>query len=116
MIEEVIIVATNRHLDSFDPIYRLLEPHSFRTLSGNEAARPTLVSKVIFELVGITSAQALKFINHAHKSFDFVGGHVPCDLPSRLGAQRFKNYAYARKLILMWNVIRKFVASMLAID
>lgn len=122
MVEEVIIVATNRYMDSFHPVYRLLEPHWFRTLSLNEAARATLVPEVIFELVGITSEQALNFINHAYKSFDFVGGYVPNDLPSRgfpveeLDTEKFKNYAYARNMTLMWNVLRKFVASMLAVD
>lgn len=122
MVEEVIIVATNRHMDSLHPVYRLLEPHWFRTLSLNEAARATLVPEVIFELVGIASAQTLNFINHAYKSFDFVGGYVPNDLPSRgfpldeLDTEKFKNYAYARNMTLMWNVLRKFVASMLAID
>lgn len=122
MVEEVIIVATNRHMDSSHPVYRLLEPHWFRTLSLNEAARATLVPEVIFELVGITSAQAVSFIDHAYKSFNFVGGYIPNDLPSRgfpldkLDTERFKNYAYARNMSLMWNVLRKFVASMLAID
>lgn len=122
MVEEAIIVATNRHMDSFHPVYRLLEPHWFRTLSLNEAARATLIPEVVFELVGITSTQALNFINHAYKSFDFVGGYVPNDLPSRgfpldeLDTEKFKNYAYARNMTLMWNVLRKFVASMLAID
>lgn len=121
MVGEVIIVATNRNMNSSHPVYRLLEPHWFRTLSRNEAARATLVPEVIFELVGITSVQAESFIDHAYKSFSFVGDYVPNDLPSRgfpldkLDTEKFKNYAYARNMILMWNVLRKFVASMLAI-
>lgn len=121
-IEEVIIVATNRNMDSKHPVFRLLEPHWLKTLSLNAAARASLVPNVVLELIGLENAQAFKFISDAFKKFDFVGQYVPNDLASRgfptekLDEGRFKNYAYARNMKLMWDVLRSFVASMIAID
>lgn len=121
-IEEVIIVATNRHMDSKHPVFRLLQPHWFRTLSLNAGARHTLIPEVVLELIGLEEAQAFKFISHAFKSFDFVGQYVPHDLASRgfpvdkLNEDKFRDYPYARNMKLMWDVLRKFVASMIAID
>lgn len=120
-IEEVIIVATNRNMDSKHPVYRLLEPHWLKTLSLNAAARASLIPNVVLQLVGLDNAQAFKFISHAFTNFDFVGQYVPNDLASRgfpsekLDEGRFKNYAYARNMKLMWDVLRSFVASMIAI-
>lgn len=120
-IEEVIIVATNRNMDSKHPVFRLLEPHWLKTLSLNAAARASLIPNVVLELVGLENAQAFKFISHAFKEFDFVGQYVPNDLARRgfptekLDEGRFKNYAYARNMKLMWDVLRDFVASMIAI-
>lgn len=120
-IEEVIIVATNRNMDSKHPVFRLLEPHWLKTLSLNAAARASLIPNVVLELVGLENVQAFKFISHAFKTFDFVGQYVPNDLASRgfptdkLDEGRFKNYAYARNMKLMWDVLRSFVASMIAI-
>lgn len=121
-IEEVIIVATNRNMDSKHPVFRLLQPHWLRTLSLNAAARQTLIPQVVLELIGLEESQAFKFISHAFKNFDFVGQYVPNDLAGRgfpvdkLNEGKFRDYAYARNMKLMWDVLRKFVASMIAID
>lgn len=121
-IEEVIIVATNRNMDSKHPVFRLLEPHWLKTLSLNAAARASLIPNVILELVGLENAETFKFIGHAFKEFDFVAQYVPNDLASRGfptekldEGGRFKNYAYGRNMKQMWDVLRTFVASMLAI-
>lgn len=121
-IEEVIIVATNRNMDNKHPIFRLLEPHWLKTLSVNAGARSSLVPNVVLDLIGFKKDETLKFVNHAFHNFDFVGGYVPKDLAHRgfpvheLEKEKFKNYAYARNMILMWKVLRKFVADMLALD
>lgn len=121
MIEEVIIVATNRHMDSQHPVYRLLKPHWLKTLSLNAAARETLVPQIIFDLVGMKEDEPFNFLSHAFKKFDFVSRYVPNDLASRgfpldaLDEAKFKNYSYAKNMNLMWKVLRSFVASMLAI-
>lgn len=121
-IEEVIIVATNRNMDSTHPVFRLLEPHWLKTLSLNAAARATLLPEIVLELIGLETDQAFKFISHEFKKFDFVGQYVPNDLatrgfaPDELDEEKFKNYAYARNIKLMWDILRKFVASMIALD
>lgn len=121
-VEEVIIVATNRNMDNKHPVFRLLEPHWLKTLSLNAAARATLLPKVVLELIGLEEAQVFKFISHAFKNFDFVGQYVPNDLAGRgfpvnnLDEKKFTNYAYARNMKLMWDVLRKFVASVIALD
>lgn len=122
MIEEVVIVATNRHMDNRHAVYRLLEPHWLKTLSLNAAARVSLVPNIVFELVGFEGQEPFSFLDHAFRSFNFVGQYVPNDLPSRgfpleeLNDTKFKNYPYAKNMNLMWKVLRKFVASMLAIE
>lgn len=122
LMEEVIIVATNRNMDSRHPVFRLLEPHWLKTLSVNAAARSSLIPNVIFDLVGFKAKEAVNFVKHAFRSFDFVGQYVPNDLANRgfpldeLDNEKFRNYVYARNMILMWRVVRDFVASMLALD
>ncbi|KAB8343101.1 hypothetical protein FH972_022695 [Carpinus fangiana] len=121
LVEEVIIVATQRTLPSGHPILRLLEPHWYKTLSKNAGARETLVPNIIFDLVGFTGAQPFAYLWHAFRSFDFVGRYVPHDLAARgfplaeLDAPRFRNYAYARNVKLMWDALRRYVAAMVAL-
>lgn len=121
-IEEVIIVATNRNMDNKHPVFRLLEPHWLKTLSLNAAARATLLPHVVLQLIGLEETRALKFISHAFKSFDFVGQYIPNDLSSRgfpvnkLNEEKLRNYVYARKIKLMWDGLREFVASKIALD
>ena len=122
LVEEAVIVAANRTLPSSHPIYRLLEPHWFRTLSLNAAARKTLVPSVVVELMGTTPEQAKAFINYSYDNFNFTGRYIPKDLESRgfppdqLDQPRYKNYAYARNMIQVWAAIRTFVASMIELD
>ena len=122
LIEEAIIVATHRCVLFDNIIYQLLEPHWFRTLSLNAAARETLVPQIVLELVGYGKDQGFNFIQHAYRNFNFQAKYVPQDLEDRgfpiddLDSPRFRNYAYARNIILMWRVIRKFVSSMLSLQ
>lgn len=118
-IEEAVIVATHRCIPPSHPVFGLLEPHWLRTLSLNAAARETLVPSVIFDLVAWNGDQAYNFIRYAYDHFDFKARYVPRDLPARgfsldkLDSPEFKNYTYGRNIILMWNVIRSFVTSMI---
>ncbi|KAK4987243.1 hypothetical protein LTR50_004755 [Elasticomyces elasticus] len=121
MIEEVVIVSTHRCIPETHPVFRLLSPHSLRTLSLNAGARETLVPAIIFDLIGIEGQQPFDFVQHAFKTFNFVGGYIPNDLSRRgfpleeLDTPKFKNYAYARNMAQMWLLLRTFVASMLAL-
>ena len=120
-MEEVIIVATHRCIPVEHPVFKLLEPHWFRTLSLNAAARETLVPKIIFDLVGVPNEKLYGFLKNAFQNFDFQGKYIPNDLPARgfpleeLNKPKFKNYAYGKNMILMWNAIHTFVSSMIAI-
>lgn len=58
-VEEAIIVAANRSLPMDHPVYRLLYPHWYKTLSLNAAARSTLVPQIIVDIVGISPDRML---------------------------------------------------------
>ncbi|KIW31196.1 uncharacterized protein PV07_02864 [Cladophialophora immunda] len=123
LVEEVTIVAAHRAFSTDHPVYRLLQPHWFKTLSVNAAARATLVPNIIVKIVGVTDPQLYSFIKDAYNRFDWTGKYVPNDLtargfpPSELASNpKFHNYAYARNMILMWQTLRKFVSAVLATD
>jgi hypothetical protein len=121
LIEEAIIVAANRTLPIDHVVFKLLEPHWFRTLPLNAAARSTLVPEIIFGLIGLKDKQPLDLIMYYYKNFDFVGEYIPNDLPKRgfpledLDQEKYRNYVYAKNMKLMWETIRTFVKSMLAV-
>ncbi len=120
-VEEAIIVAANRTIPMEHPVYRLLSPHWYKTLSLNAAARASLVPQVVAEIIGISPDQAFSFIQHAYDTYDFQASYVPNDLRRRgfpsteegLNQPKYKNYAYAKNMTLMWKAIREYVESML---
>ncbi|KAK0619383.1 lipoxygenase [Immersiella caudata] len=122
-VEEAIIVATNRTIPMNHPVYTLLSPHWFKTLSLNAAARASLVPQVVCDIVGVNNEQALAFARQAYDTYDFVGSYVPNDLKRRgfpdtvegLKHPRYKNYAYAKNMVALWGVLRKYVQTMLEI-
>ena len=122
MIEEVIIVAANRAFSVDHDVFKLLEPHWYKTLPLNAAARDTLVPKIIFALIGLSGSQAYDFIKDAFANFNFTANYVPQDLASRgfpeskLADPQLKNYPYAQNILGMWQTIRKFVASMIGVS
>ena len=121
-VEEVIIVATHRCIPVEHSVFKLLEPHWLRTLSLNAAARETLVPKIIFDLVGVPNERLYGFLKYAFHDFEFQHKYVPFDLqdrgfhPEKLNNPKFKNYAYGRNMLLMWNAIHTFVSSMITIS
>ncbi|KAF8253319.1 lipoxygenase [Wilcoxina mikolae CBS 423.85] len=130
LVEEAVIVATQRTFKWDNVILRLLYPHWYKTLSLNAAARDILVPEIILDLVGFSKEQALAFINYSYKQFDWTGKYVPNDLTKRgfpldklpeVGVgeaqkSKFRNYAYARNILPMWQMIRRFVRDMLTIQ
>ncbi|KAL2162471.1 hypothetical protein VTH06DRAFT_7385 [Thermothelomyces fergusii] len=124
LVEEAIIVATNRTIPMTHPVYELLSPHWYKTLSLNAAARATLVPQIITDLVGITPDQCDSFIRHAYDTYDFVRSYVPNDLERRgfpntlagLEHPRYKNYPYAKDILALWLTVRKYVKSKLLIS
>ncbi|CAM1502374.1 Fc.00g043580.m01.CDS01 [Cosmosporella sp. VM-42] len=123
MIEEALIVATHRAIPMDHIVFKLLEPHWYKTLSLNAAARDTLVPQVIKDLVGVKPDYLFSFVRYEFDNFDYVKNYVPNDLASRgfpntaegLADKKFKNYAYAKNMLSMWDCIRKYVMSMLLI-
>ncbi|KAH6990021.1 lipoxygenase [Ilyonectria destructans] len=123
LIEEALIVGTHRAIPMTHIVYKVLEPHWFKTLSLNAAARETLVPQLVKELVGFKEEQLYQFIRSDFESFDYVGSYVPNDLDNRgfpntadgLKGEKYKNYAYAKNMLSMWSTIRSYVKEMLAI-
>ncbi|KAK7425890.1 hypothetical protein QQZ08_007604 [Neonectria magnoliae] len=121
MIEEALIVATHRTIPMKHIVFKLLEPHWYKTLSLNAAARSTLVPQVIKDLVGLKPDYLYQLIRSEFESFDYVKNYVPNDLERRgfpntaagLAKDKYKNYAYAKNMLSMWTCIRKYVTSML---
>ncbi|KAF4991493.1 hypothetical protein FGRMN_7804 [Fusarium graminum] len=121
MIEEALIVATHRTIPSTHPIFTILQPHWYKTLSLNAAARDTLVPQIIKDLVGVSPDRLYAYCRYEFKNFDYVQNYVPNDLSRRgfpntaagLDDKKYKNYAYAKNMLSMWNVIRTYVKKML---
>ena len=119
-VEEATIVAAHRSFPSDHLVYRCLEPHWLKTLPLNAAARSTLVPHVIVPVIGLNVEHTYAFIRDAYKRFDWVGHYVPNHLEKRgfpitelQGSPKFHNYAYGQEIVLMWNIIRKFVKAFL---
>lgn len=120
-IEEAIIVATHRIIEEDHIVFKLLNPHWYKTLSLNAGARETLVPSVITELVGLEPNQLYKLVRYEFNNFDFVNNYVPRDLVNRgfsdtvdgLSAEKYKNYAYAKNALSMWLCIREYVKAIL---
>ncbi|KAG8407168.1 hypothetical protein J3458_020661 [Metarhizium acridum] len=129
LVEETIIVATNRTIPEDHLLYELLSPHWFRTLSLNKSARDTLVPFVIARIAGFgpdsdpskhDTNRCFKFIQHAYKNFNFVDKYIPNDLKKRGfdmegGAKscKYRNYPYATDMFFLWHIIRDFVKAVL---
>ncbi|KAH6626725.1 lipoxygenase [Chaetomium sp. MPI-SDFR-AT-0129] len=122
-VEEAIIVATNRTIPMDHPVYRLLYPHWYKTLSLNAAGRSTLIPQIAVDIVGVSPDQCYSFLRDAYDTYDFVGSYVPNDLKRRgfpstqqgLNQPRYRNYPYAKNVLALWTTIRTYVKSMLQI-
>ncbi|KAM0320654.1 hypothetical protein ACHAPQ_009853 [Fusarium lateritium] len=126
MIEEAIIVATNRTIREDHLLYEILSPHWFRTLALNEAARMLLVPRVIKRASGFNPpAQpdgfggAFGLVNWSYKNFNFQEKYIPNDLNKRgfnldeEKGKKYRNYPYATNMKLLWGIIHDFVKSVL---
>lgn len=119
-IEEVTLVAAQRTFPTDHPVYQLLKEHWTTTLSINALARSVLVPKVVMPLSPFTEAQIIQFVNHEYSNFDWAGMYVPTDLQNRgfpvaeLDTNvKYHNYGYGRCINATWNVLRKFVSTVL---
>ncbi|EEU36715.1 uncharacterized protein NECHADRAFT_51785 [Fusarium vanettenii 77-13-4] len=130
MVEEAIIVATNRTIPEGHLLYEILSPHWFRTLALNSAARTLLVPAVIARISGFgptwnpvdpdkSKYRTFKLVDYSYKNFNFVDKYIPNDLKKRgfniekEKYEKYRNYPYAYDMYLLWGVIREFVQSVL---
>ncbi len=127
MVEEAIIVATNRTIPEKHLLYEILSPHWYRTLALNAAARESLVPAVIARLAGFgpsiapETSRTFGLVNWSYKNFNFQEKYIPNDLKKRgfdLEAtgqgDKYRNYPYANCMLFVWAIIREFVKSVLA--
>lgn len=125
LIEEAIIVATNRTIPEEHILYEILSPHWFRTLALNAAARAVLVPFVIARISGLgpsidpKTSRAVGMVNWSYKNFNFQDKYIPTDLKKRgfdiewATGNRYRNYPYASDMFILWGIIRDFVKSVL---
>ncbi|KAI0837576.1 lipoxygenase [Hypoxylon sp. FL0890] len=125
LIEEAIIVATNRTIPDEHLLYEILSPHWFRTLPLNAAARAVLVPLVIARISGLgvdpvtKRNRAYNMVDWSYKNFNFQEKYIPNDLKKRgfkletETGSKYCNYPYATDMYLLWGVIRDFVKAVL---
>ncbi|KAK6511322.1 hypothetical protein TWF481_000243 [Arthrobotrys musiformis] len=119
LVEEAVIVGCERSFSNDHIVYQLLNPHWLKTLSLNQAARETLVPKIILNIAGIDSKHLSNYLKSEYYTFQWEDLYVPKDLERRgfpvdkLNSDKFRNYPYGRNVVAMWYSIRRFVESML---
>ncbi|KAI0874261.1 lipoxygenase [Hypoxylon argillaceum] len=128
LVEEAIIVATNRTIPEDHLLYELLYPHWFRTLPLNAAARSTLVPAIVTRLAGFgpsfpvppdMSNRTLGLLNYAYHNFNFQEKYVPNDLKKRgfdidgVIKTKYRNYPYAYEIDALWKATRQFISTVL---
>ena len=127
MVEEAIIVATNRTIPEKHLLHEILSPHWYRTLALNAAARETLVPAVIARLAGFgpsikpETSRTFGLVQWSYKKFNFQEKYIPNDLEKRGfhldepgQGDKYRNYPYATCMLFVWGIIRQFVESVLA--
>lgn len=119
-IEEAVIVASCRSFTATHPVFRLLEPHWFKTLSLNAAARAVLVPAVVIPLAGASPENIYRYIRTSYDSFHWTQNYIPNDLarrgfpPDRIMSDgKYRNCGYARNMLIMWGILHRFVSKYL---
>ncbi len=112
-------MGRNRCFEIDHPVFKLLEPHWYRTLPLNAAARDIIGPSIVFDLIGLKGDQPYQLIEYAFNNFHFADCCIPINLSKRgspieeLETDKFKNYPYTKKLHHMGATIRRFVKSIL---
>lgn len=109
-VMEVAALATYRSLAKDHPIYQLLAPHFYKTLSLNAAARTILVPEIIAtRLTPFSSEQCWALCSEYFGSFDF-SNYPLRDLAARgVGALPPEVYPYACTARAVWHALRAYV-------
>ncbi|KAK6524667.1 hypothetical protein TWF281_011569 [Arthrobotrys megalospora] len=119
LVEEAVIVGAERSFTNDHIVYQLLNPHWLKTLSLNQAARETLVPKIILNIAGMDKKHMSNYLKSEYYTFHWEDLYVPNDLErrgfplSQLNDDKFRNYPYGKNMVAMWFSIRRFVEAML---
>ncbi|RVD85064.1 uncharacterized protein DFL_003395 [Arthrobotrys flagrans] len=119
LVEEAVIVGAERSFKNDHIVYQLLNPHWLKTLSLNQAARETLVPKIILNIAGMDKIHLSNYLKTEYYTFHWEDLYIPNDLErrgfpiSKLNDDKFRNYPYSRNMVAMWYSIRRFVEAML---
>ncbi|KAF3170559.1 hypothetical protein TWF225_004204 [Orbilia oligospora] len=121
LVEEAAIVAMMRTVEEKHVVYRLLKPHWVKTLPLNHAARLILMPAIIKPIAGFRPSDLNKFTMDAYKNFYWEDLYIPNDLKLRgfpnkesdLNANKYRNYSYAKNMVVMWDIIHTFVGKVL---
>ncbi|KAK6526117.1 hypothetical protein TWF281_011154 [Arthrobotrys megalospora] len=123
LVEEAVIVGMMRTVEETHPVFRLMKPHWARTLPLNHAARLLLMPLIIKPIAGIRPSDMNKFTMDCYKNFHWEDLYIPNDLHKRgfpntikdlgVGHNKWRNYPYARNMVVMWEAIHTFVGKVL---
>ncbi|CAL0324070.1 unnamed protein product [Lupinus luteus] len=120
-VVEPFIIATNRHLSSLHPIYKLLYPHYRDTMNINALARQSLVNEGgIIEQTFLWGRYSLEMSAVIYKDWVFTEQALPADLIKRGMAIEdpaspyglrlvIEDYPYAVDGLEIWNAIKTWV-------
>ncbi|CAA7265509.1 unnamed protein product [Cyclocybe aegerita] len=120
-LQEAISVAAQRSLPDSHIVHALLSPHWTTTLSLNALARSSMVPFMVAPIAPFKVPELMAIARDAYYSYDFAGSYIPEDLKRRgFDISHFDdptgpyhNYAYGRSILKIWNVLHKFVGSIL---
>ncbi|KAK6507978.1 hypothetical protein TWF481_006398 [Arthrobotrys musiformis] len=121
LIEEGAIVAMMRTVEEQHVVFRLLKPHWIKTLPLNHAARLILMPAVIKPIAGFRPSDLNRFAMDAYEKFYWEDLYIPNDLKNRgfphtvsdLKKDKYRNYSYAKNMVVMWDIIHTFVKKVL---
>ena len=112
---QVFTLATYRTLPPEHPVYKILTPHIQHVLASSLLARQALYSPPgqdnLYDRFLAVGGQQEELLREAYKTFSLDDLYLPRDLKHRgvMESNLLPNYHYRDYGLLMWNVIYKFM-------
>jgi len=114
-VMEPFCISLFRCLPRCHPVYKLLRPHLRTVVAINQGARDDLLpptSRVAFGL----ATDAGSVVRHVYKSFHLDDLNIPKVLKKQgIDPAKFENNWYATDALALWNIIERYVTSILKI-